>query len=140
MHASVPVPYTGGPSGVCPRSARDRGVEGERRAREYLVSRGYRILDENFRTRRGEIDIVASNGREVVFVEVKSAGSVSFGDPLCWVPRWKQERIALASAVYLSRKRMDDTPVRFDVIAVGPSGAVRHVQDAFRPQSPQFRL
>lgn len=112
---------------------------GERKAREYLADMGYSILETNFHTRRGEIDIVARQGDEIVFVEVKSAGSPSFGDPLGWVPAWKQERIVRASVVYLSLKGLHGAPVRYDVITVDRMGSVNHVQDAFRPQAA-FRV
>jgi len=124
---------------VCPESTREKGLRGEIAARGYLVDHGFAILHTNYRTRRGEIDIVARQGGEIVFVEVKSAGSASFGDPLGWVPRWKQDRIVHASCVYLVRNGMEGAPVRYDVIAVDPSGAVNHVRDAFRPQTP-FRV
>jgi len=114
-------------------STRAKGAGGELQARRHLVSEGFKILEENYRTRRGEIDIVARDREEIVFVEVKAARSRSFGDPIGWVPRWKQDRIVMASLVYLSRMKMAGSPVRFDVIAVDPSGALRHVRDAFRP-------
>ena len=70
------VPFTGGPSRVCPRSSREKGSIGEEIARKYLTEIGFTILDANFHARAGEIDIVA-RGR-AVFVEVKTAMGTTF--------------------------------------------------------------
>lgn len=118
---------------MCADSSREKGARGEEVARKYLVAEGIKILDVNFHARRGEIDIVARDGDTIVFVEVKAATNTSFGDPLTWIPSWKQERIIKASMVYLKAKGLTDSPLRFDVIAVEPDRKVFHVRDAFRP-------
>lgn len=118
---------------VSPPSTRKKGSEGEAIARKYLEGKGYRILDLNFQTRMGEIDIIAIDRDIVVFIEVKTSRGRTFGDPLAWVPAWKQRRIIQVSRIYLLKKRLHDTQARYDVVAVDPARSVCHVEDAFRP-------
>jgi putative endonuclease len=110
------------------------GAEGERLAVGFLRKLGYEIIRRNFRTRFGEVDIIARDGDEVVFVEVRSR---SRGD---WelleqsVTLRKQQRISRAAAAFARRTRAA-RPLRFDVIAVKlcPDGEpeFRHYKDAF---------
>ncbi len=120
------------------RSTRDKGRHGEERARAYLSGCGYRILRMNFQGRCGEIDIIAFDREDLVFIEVKSGDSQAFGDPLGWVPHWKQRRIVRASQEYTLKNDLFRAPQRFDVISVDPRGEVRHVRDAFRPSHDVF--
>lgn len=118
---------------MCPKSSREKGSIGEEIARKYLREYGVVILETNFHIRSGEIDIIAREGEEIVFVEVKSATGNSFGNPLGWVPLWKQNRIIMTSLVYLKKKGLVHAPMRYDVITVDQNGKVLHVRDAFRP-------
>jgi putative endonuclease len=118
--------------------ARQRlGESGEDTACRALEARGYRILARRYRTRLGEIDVVARDGGCVVFVEVKTRRGGSFGDPAAAVTAEKQRRLALMAADYLARHRLHRAPARFDVVAVladrddGPR--VELFADAFRP-------
>ncbi len=113
-------------------STREKGSKGEEIARKYLKTLGYRILDLNFRLKLGEIDIIALDNGTVVFVEVKSASSTRFGNPLSWVPLRKQQRIIRVSEIYLSRRGLYRSPARFDVVAVDHTMNIYHVKDAFR--------
>src|SRR5207247_9286437 len=70
------------------------GEEGERAASRFLEARGYRILERNYRTRRGEIDLIAEDGRILVFVEVKVRLDARFGGPAAAITRAKLARIA----------------------------------------------
>jgi putative endonuclease len=115
------------------RSTREKGSSGEALARDFLRAKGYRILDVNFQTRMGEIDIIARDRKIVVFVEVKFSTGGVFGSPLEWVPPWKQLRIIRVSQAYLAKNRLHDAQVRYDVVAVDPARRVFHVEDAFRP-------
>ncbi len=112
-----------------------RGAEAERRAAEYLLARGFSILDRCFRAAGGEIDLVARDGGSVVFVEVKARSSNAFGGPLAAVTRDKRRRLARAAASYLALRGLSEAPARFDVVAVTPLG-IEHVADAFRPGEP----
>ena len=94
------------------------GKEGERAALECLRSRGYRILDCNYRTPAGELDIVAQDGEEVVFVEVKTRSGLDYGEPEWAVNQRKRRHLIRASLFYLLRRGLQDRPCRFDVAAV----------------------
>jgi len=95
-----------------------RGVEGERAAAEFLISRGYRIVARNYRTRLGEIDLIAEDGCTLVFVEVKARLSDRFGGPAAAITRAKQARIARLAQQYLAARRLDGRPCRFDVVLI----------------------
>ncbi len=96
------------------------GVSGEKIAAEYLRLSGYRLLERNYRTGRLEVDIVASEGRCLVFVEVKTRRSERFGDGLDAVTKNKILNIRKAAFGYLSSKTggavFDE--IRIDVIAI----------------------
>jgi putative endonuclease len=94
------------------------GESGEDLACAALERRGYAILERRYRTRIGEIDIVARDGDVLVFVEVKTRRSSRFGQPTEAVTVAKRRRVALMAADYLARRRPRDSPCRFDVVAV----------------------
>ena len=94
------------------------GKLGEDLACRELVRRGYAILDRRYRTRVGELDIVARDGETVVFVEVKTRGSASCGTPAEAVTAVKRRKLALMAADYVVRRRLERSPCRFDVVAV----------------------
>src|SRR2546422_8671440 len=89
------------------------GKEGERVASRFLEARGYRIQERNYRTRRGEIDLIAEDGRILVFVEVKVRLDDRFGGPAAAITRAKQARIARLAQQDLAwrRGRGPDGPV-----------------------------
>jgi putative endonuclease len=91
---------------------------GEDVACRELARRGYAILARRFRTRYGEIDIVARDGPALVFVEVKTRSSRRFGMPAEAVTGRKQAKIALMASEFLSRWGLRQVPCRFDVVAV----------------------
>lgn len=112
------------------------GRHGEDLACAELSRRGYAILARRYRTRHGEIDIVARSAGVIVFVEVKARHDGTFGDPADAVTRQKQRRLASMAADYLARHRSTDAPCRFDVVAVDLGvvpAAVTVIADAFRP-------
>ena len=91
-----------------------------------------KILKRNFRSRFGEIDIIASDKGTVVFVEVKYRGSLRAGDPLEAVGPAKQKRIIMAAMHYIASVRgCMDAPYRFDVVGIRGNGSVEHIRDAF---------
>jgi putative endonuclease len=94
------------------------GLAGEDIACETLKGLGYSIVERRFRTRRGEIDIVARDGATVVFVEVKGWNRVSGGTPAEAVTSQKRRRLMHVALEYLARHRLADTPCRFDVVAI----------------------
>ena len=109
---------------------RKLGEEKERFVCEYLKTGGYRILEQNFRCRFGEVDIVARHGKYLVFIEVKYRSGACSGMPEEAVDLRKQKTISRVALFYLSRYGYGiDTPVRFDVAAVSEdaSSPVVHV-------------
>lgn len=111
-----------------------RGRRGEALAAEALVRAGYRVLDRNPRHGGGEIDLVAETGGVVVFVEVRSRASTTFGGAAATVTREKQARLTRAAQAYLATHGWSERPARFDVVAVeGPAGGERVtvITDAF---------
>src|SRR2546428_12590063 len=88
------------------------GEEGERAAARFLEARGYRILERNYRTRRGEIDLIAEDGRMLVFVEVKVRLDDRFGGPAAGITRAQQARVARPCPPYLVGGRGGGRPGR----------------------------
>ena len=112
------------------------GVEGESIACAELEKLGYLIVERNYRSRFGEIDIVADDGGTVVFVEVKTKTDGSFGDPVDEVTPQKQRQIISMGHEYATYRCTPHTPCRFDVVAVDLSVVPTRItvyQDAFRP-------
>jgi len=98
------------------------GSRGEQAACDELRRRGYVILERRYRTRVGEIDIVARDGAVTVFVEVKTRDGTAFGDGADAVTPWKQRRLWRMALDYVARHGLHDRPCRFDVVAVDVSG------------------
>jgi putative endonuclease len=94
------------------------GELGETLACDELRRRGYAILERRYRTRYGEIDIVARHGDVLVFVEVKARVGDTFGSGAEAVTGYKQRRVARMAADFLARRRLTDRPCRFDVVSV----------------------
>ena len=113
------------------------GRAGERRAREYLVERGWTIEAANYRFGRREVDLVARRGNLIAFVEVKTRAGAGYGTPEEAVTRLKRREIELVAQEYLVRHRLEDVDVRFDVLAltVGPEARITHLEDAWRPEA-----
>jgi putative endonuclease len=122
-------------SGEGPRPAR-LGREGEAIAAGHLERRGLRILERGFRTRTGEIDLVAEDGGVLVFVEVKARSGLGCGRPADAVDARKRARILRAAQLWLARHGSSDAPCRFDVVEVlsedGSPALVHHIPDAFQ--------
>jgi len=112
------------------------GRRGERAAARYLRRLGYRILVHSDRSKPGEIDLVAVDGRTVVFVEVKTRNSDETGHPFEAVDDEKQRRLTRLALAYLKRHHLMEYPARFDVVSVvWPAGRrrplIEHFPNAF---------
>jgi putative endonuclease len=110
------------------------GKRGEDLAAASLEKAGYRILERNYRCRFGEIDIIAEEGRVLVFVEVKCRRTELFGDPLEAVGPRKQRKISKISLHYLAERHLEHRAARFDVVAVHLSPAdcrIELIRNAF---------
>lgn len=115
---------------------RAKGTEQETVAAEYLMRSGYRILEQNYRCRFGELDVVAYKENTLVIVEVKYRGSFAYGDPAEAVDVRKQRKISRVTLDYLMRHpQYQEKPCRFDVICVYGDGQIRHIENAFFFQS-----
>jgi putative endonuclease len=111
------------------------GSLGESLARGALECEGYAILATRYRTRAGEIDIVARDGRCLVFVEVKARRHDERGSPAEAVTPAKQRRVAAMARDFLARHETDATECRFDVVAVllgeGERPVIQIIRNAF---------
>lgn len=96
----------------------DKGTEGELVAAEHLKQYGLKVVARNFRCPLGEIDLIARDGKTIVFVEVKSRSSIQYGLPQEAVSRSKQKRLILLARWYLKKHGLEQAPARFDVIAI----------------------
>mgnify|MGYP001098796334 CR=1 FL=1 len=112
-------------------NARRRGEAAEALAARFLAQRGLAIVARNYRTRLGEVDIVARDGECLVFVEVRLRSWAAWGGAAASVDARKQRRIVAAARHYLSRLRAEP-PCRFDVLTLqGPQGAPAWIRGAF---------
>ena len=109
------------------------GREGEDLAARFLMKQVYRILERNYSTRIGEIDLVALHDGAVVFVEVKTRTSDAFGAPELAVTPRKQQRMVKAALAYIKQRKLHQVPCRFDVVAITTTAEqeVEHIQNAF---------
>ena len=106
-----------------PVTSKQVGRRGEALAVKFLKAQGYRILSRGFRTRYGEVDIIARDGPVLCFIEVKTRTQEDFGPPAAAVTATKMKRLAQSAQVYLLKKKQREVPVRFDVVAVLESAA-----------------
>jgi len=106
------------------------GNEGEQAACDFLVRRGWQILDRNVRRGRGEIDIIARRRGVIAFIEVKRRSSLQYGSPAEAVNPEKQRRILSAASLYMQEKGLSESNIRFDVIEI-LSDKLRHIEAAF---------
>ena len=113
---------------------RASGDLGEEIARRYLSRKGYEIVESNYRTRRGELDLISRHHDTLVIVEVKLRRGTAYGTPLEAVTPRKQQAIRLMTEEYLAERAPEFQALRFDVIGIlirsGRPG-ITHVEDAF---------
>lgn len=111
----------------------EKGLKGENIACEYIIDRGYQILERNFRLKTGEIDIIAKKGDLLVIIEVKTRSNINYGYPYESVNRKKQIKIINTALYYVKLYGLKNTQLRFDVIEVylGKENKVNHYENAF---------
>ena len=108
------------------------GAKYEAMAADYLQKKGYRIMERNFRSPFGEIDIIAEKDGVIVYVEIKYRSSLQYGDPLEAVAYRKQRQICrVANYHYAGYTGGREIPCRFDVIGIYGDGSIRHIENAF---------
>lgn len=94
------------------------GREGEDLACFYLEGLHYQVLERNFRTRFGEIDIIAREKKALIFIEVKTRRSQSYGLPAEGVGRKKCQNLSRAAQYYITKHHLEDNEARFDLVAI----------------------
>lgn len=94
------------------------GKKSEDLAVIHLKKNGYRIIQRNYRTKLGEIDIIAKDRKTLVFVEVKARKTYRFGNPKWAVTPKKQRSISMVALNYLKAMKMDSVKARFDVVSI----------------------
>lgn len=116
-------------------SPQKSGTIAEKFASKFLSSKGYKIIENNFRTRFGEIDLIAKENDVICFVEVKYRKNSDFGLPEDFVDMRKQKKIIKTAFIYLAKHNISDVNIRFDVVAVEPDSKgsynCRLIKDAF---------
>ena len=116
------------------------GDRGERTAVSYLKRQGMRILGRGYRNSYGEVDIIALDGRQIVFVEVKTRTSLEKGQPFEAVDRRKQQTLTQIALSWLKQNHRLEHSARFDVVSiVWPPGSrepeITHFRNAFEAVS-----
>ena len=116
---------------------RSLGEYGEEQAARYLRRKGYRILARNYRCRLGESDLIARQGRFVVFAEVKLRREGGYASAAEAVTPPKQRRLRFAAESWLAENELEDVPCRFDVIEIylektgSKIKTIQHLEEAF---------
>ncbi len=119
-------------------TTKNLGQAGENFAAKFLESKGYKIIEKNFRIRSAEIDIIAEFDDEIIFVEVKTRSNTRRGLPAEAVNFHKQKKIIEAASVFLQDDNFFNRPCRFDVIEIYSNGKnfeLRHIENAFEVTS-----
>ncbi|MBQ8133251.1 MAG: YraN family protein [Clostridia bacterium] len=120
-------------------AAQKTGDLGERAAESFLVKKGFETVERNYRSRYGEIDIIAKNEQYIVFAEVKTRSTAAIDRPSAWVDIRKQKKLMKTAAVYLDSSPTELQP-RFDVIEVVYEKntkvivSIEHIENAFIQQ------
>lgn len=107
------------------------GSKGEILAIEFLRDKGYKIVETNYKNKLGEIDIIALDGKTLVFVEVKCRSTLAFGRPYEAVDARKQQKIRRVAELYLVIKHKYYADCRFDIIEVLGGEIIGHIENAF---------
>lgn len=110
------------------RQKKDLGKRGEEIAETYLKSHGYQVIERNFKARYGEIDIVAKEGKTLVFIEVKTRYSKAFGPPQEAVTPWKIKSLIKTAYFYKLIHPKLPEEMRIDVVAISLSSAASGVE------------
>ena len=114
----------------------EKGQKGEQMAADYLRSKGYQILETNWRVGHLEVDIIAIDGDMLVFAEVKTRSSSAFGSPEVFVDIAKQRHLIRAANVFIGKSGIGKE-VRFDIISIvlgEGAKSIKHIEDAFKPR------
>ena len=106
------------------------GTSGETLACNYLKKKGYKLIEGNYKNKIGEIDIIASKKKVLIFVEVKTRSTLIYGNPSEAVNIYKQNKIRKVAEQFLLENKLDGFPCRFDVIEI-VGDKINHIENAF---------
>ena len=109
----------------------EEGKKYEDRACEYLKEAGFSLVERGYMTSVGEIDIIAYEGKTLVFIEVKGRASEKFGSPLEAINKSKRIKIIKTALCFIKRKNLRPEEIRFDAIGIS-RGGIEHIRDAFQ--------
>lgn len=109
------------------------GKRGEELALKYLLNKNYKILEKNYRSKIGELDLIALYKDILVIIEVKTRTSLNYGYPYEAVNRKKMNKIIQMSQVYMKEKGLRDIQLRYDIIEVYLTNdlKINHIENAF---------
>lgn len=108
-----------------------RGEQAEQQACDFLISQGLTLIERNFRSPYGELDLIMQEGETLVIVEVRFRKNAKFGSALESVTQSKQVKIIAATEVYLSFLKIEMPRIRFDVVGILGTGELQWVKNAF---------
>ena len=111
------------------------GKKGETIAKDYLLEKGYSIVEKNWRYLKAEIDLIVQKDNFIVFVEVKTRSSNNYGDPESFVSDRQQKMIINAASEYIMKNDIE-SEARFDIISIiinNKAEDIKHIEDAFYP-------
>ncbi len=98
--------------------AHELGRQGERLSCQYLIKKGYTLLDTNFKCKLGEIDIIAQKDRKLVFIEVKTRSSLDFGEPIDFILKRQLNHLIKAISYYIKIKSLEGWEIQLDAIEI----------------------
>lgn len=109
------------------------GILGEQIATNYLKSQNYEILNRNFSCKQGEIDIIAKDNKEYVFVEVKTRTNSDYGEPADSVNKIKQKHLKRTIEYYIYINKLEEEAIRMDIIEIyiANKNYVHHIKNVF---------
>ena len=117
---------------AAPTNRSAAGARAEQLAARHLEEQyGYRIVARNYRSRFGEVDLIAEDGEILCFVEVRSRTTSRYGQALETISVEKRRRIALTARAFLVANQLEHRPCRFDVVTLQDGGAPELLRDAF---------
>lgn len=117
------------------KNSTGKGNWAEEKAAQFLIKKNYVILERNWRFKKYEVDIIASEGNSIVFIEVKSRGTDAFGNPELAVTKKKQKFLVTAADQYIRAKNIE-LESRFDIVSIlviNNNITVKHLEGAFYP-------
>ncbi len=110
----------------------EKGKLGEEIASKYITSKGGKVIEQNYRTKMGEVDLIVQINGELVFVEVKSRSNINYGYPSEAVNYKKQRKIINVAKYYILNNSLENVSIRFDVIEIYlKDKKINHIVNAF---------